>query len=282
MISRIVAVDPKNPGAFTGLLPDIPMEPGPGAPLLMGYELVGTAAGILAADCLEDAVTLRWIAVTPPCRRRGVASRLLAKLCELAGKEGVVRMDAVACLSPGELRPLEKLLSGFGFARRDVSPSYSFPLKAVWKGPLAAAAAGKHPNAVPVHGLEGQPALREFNRRVSAAEALPYPVIEPGSLLQQSRVWVEDGKITGCLLLASCRDGIELRWLYGKGTAALLGMLSSALTAAAKSYSGETRIYMTALIPSAEALARKLAGEGITQEAPVLHFVRSLPEKESE
>lgn len=274
MLSRIVTIHPAKPGAFSSLLSSIPMEPVSGSPLLLGYELAGMAVGVLAADCLEEAVTLRWICVAPSCRRRGVASRLMEKLCELAEREGVLRMDAVACLPLEKLLPLEALLSRFGFERRDVSPVYSFPLQAVLRGPLASAAARRYPNAVPVHEMEGQPALREFNRRVADEEALPYPVIEPGKLLKESRVWVENGKITGCLLLAPCGDSLELRWLYGKGTAPLLGMLSSAACAVAESYPLGVRIHMTALVPSAEALVRRLAGEQLMEEAPALHFMR--------
>ncbi len=279
MISRIVTVNPAKPGAFAGLLPNIPMEPGSGSPLLLGCELAGMAVGVLAADCLEEAVTLRWICVAPSCRRRGVAFRLMEKLCELAERESVRRMDAVACLPPEKLLPLEALLSRFGFERKDAGPVYSFPLQAVLNGPLAPTAARNYPNAVPVHEMEGQHALREFNRRVADEEALPYPVIEPGKLLKESRVWVENGKITGCLLLAPCGDGLELRWLYGKGTASLLGMLSSAAAAVAAGHPTGIRLHMTALIPSADALVHKLAGEWLTEEAPVLHFVRSVREE---
>ncbi len=280
MLSRIVSLNPAKPGAFSSLLPDLPMEPGFGSPLLLGCELAGMAVGILAADCFDRAVTLRWIGVAPSCRRRGVASGLLEKLCQLAGREGVRRMDAVASLPPEKLRPLEALLSRFGFERRDVSQVYSFPLQAVLRGPLASAAARRYPNAVPVYELEGHPALREFNRRAAAAEMLPYPVIEPRRLLKESRVWVENGRITGCLLLADGKDSLELRWLYGKGTAPLLGMLSSAACAVAESYPSGVRIHMTALVPSAEALVRRLAGEQLMEEAPALHFMRRFSKTE--
>lgn len=276
MMSRIVTVNPDRPGGFEPLLAGVLSVPGVGSPLVLGYELSGMAAGVLVADCLEHSITVRWIGVERYCRRHGIAARLLERLCGLAIEQGVEWIDAIACLPMEELGAAEALLELNGFERMEMNPVYHFPLEAVLRGPLAAAALRSNSHVRPLAEMEGQPALREFNRHIETEEGMPYPAADPAKLLKESRVWYENGKITGCVLLAPCGDGVELRWLYGQGTEALLGLLAGASAALAESYPPQTLIHMAAMVQSAEGLARKLAGEQLIEEAPVIRFDRRL------
>ena len=45
--------------------------------------------------------------------------------------------------------------------------------------------------------------------------ALTAPFRAEELLPDASLFWVEEGRITACVLLAPCGDGVELRWLYG-------------------------------------------------------------------
>ena len=197
MMSRIVSLDPQAPGSFAPLLTGA--SPSIGAPLLLGYELCGTACGVLAADCFDDSVTLRWICVDGCCQHHGIAGELLDTLCTLAGESGAGQIDAVACLD--NKMPLETLLTHRGFVKAEEASVYSFPLSAVLGGPLAHQAARKNPRLVPLHSLPGY-LLRDFNRHIADPNGPLYPAINPDILLPESMAWLENGAVTGCVLLA--------------------------------------------------------------------------------
>lgn len=267
MISRIVSLSPQETGGFAPLLAGAP--PSIGAPLLLGYEMWGGACGALAADCFEDSVTLRWLCVDTPCRRRGIGGEMVRTLCDLAAGAGARRIDAIVCRDSSP--SLEALLVHRGFVPVEESPVYSFPLSAVLTGSLAALAAKRNPRLVPLRSLP-QYLLRDFNRRIARPDGPMYPPIEPEALLAESLAWVEKDEVTGCVLLAPCGEGVELRWLHAQGAAAVQGLLAGAVGAVAANYAPETLIHVTALIDSADALVHRLAGPQLVQHQPVVHY----------
>lgn len=274
MLSRIVSIDPRAPGGFAPLLAGA--TPPVGAPLLLGYELGGAACGALAADCFAQSVTVRWLCVDRFCRRRGIGGTLLKALCELAAENGAQMASTVVSLPPEEAVPVEKLLRAQGFRPGETSPVYSFPLSAVTDGPLAPLLRkGADRRAVPLRELSGL-LLRETSRLSARSGGPSSLAVGPEGLLPQSFAWLEGSVPTGCLLLAPCGSGIELRWLHAKGPAAVQGLLTAAASAVSAVCPPDTVIHAAAMTPSVDQLIQKLAGARLTLHPPLVQYVRLL------
>ncbi len=273
MLSRIVSVRPGEPGGYAPLLPPGVTEGFFAAPLLLGYELGGAPCGVLAADCFEHAITLRWLGVDASVRRRGIAGELLDALCALADETGVRELDAVVS-GDGE-GPVRSLLFDRGFACEDVSPVYRFPLSAVLNGPLSAALDRKEPRVTALNSLPAY-LLRDLNAALAAPDGPMYPAIDPGALLEESMAWLENGEVTACLLLAPCGEGIELRWIYSRyqSRIAVQSLFAGAARALGAHYPPQTVVHAAALIPSADTILHRLTGGQLTREDSVARYCR--------
>lgn len=271
----ILSLSPKALGGYEALLEGVDWGFQRGTPLYLGWELGGVACGILAAFCDSDTVTIAHIAVTAPCRRRGIARRLLQALCESAKHAGAGRIDCVLAASGVDRIAAEGLLWGQGFRSQESCATYCFPLKALLDGPLGS----NRPRSAKVVALSQVQShqLRAYNSHIAALKNFLHPPIHPQTLLEQvSMAWVEDGKMTGCVLLAPCGADVELQWIHAQGAAAVGALLSAACNALTQAFPPETMIHVAALEHSAEGLVKRLAGSAAVETTPVEYFERSL------
>lgn len=271
----LLVLSPKMLGGYEALLNGVHLESRGGTPLYLGWELGGVACGVLAAFCDSDTVTIAHIAVAEPCRRRGIARRLLQALCETAKHAGAVRIDCVLAVSGPDRIAAEGLLWGQGFRSQESCGTYRFALDALLDGPLGT---GRPRSAKVVSLSQVQPyQLRAYNSHIAAPKNFLHPPIHPQELLEQvSMAWIEDGKMTGCVLLAPCGADVELRWIHAQGAAAVGALLASACGALAQAFPPETMIHVAALEHSAEDLVKRLAGSAAVETTPVEYFARSL------
>ena len=279
MLSRIVSIQPDTQSVYTPLLAGVSIGDFYGTPLLLGYELGGTACGALAADCFDHSITLRWLCVDQSVQRRGIAGELLDELCTQADKEGVQELDAV--VTGDASTPIRSLLLDRGFVQMDGSPVFHFPLSAVLDGPLSAILDRQDKHVVPLRSVPAY-LLRSFNNRIAAPDAFIHPPIDPDTLLEESVAWVEKDKITACLLLSACGNGVEVRWIYSfnQNAAAIQWMLAGAANALGLHFPPQTPIYATALVPSVEPIVSRLAGNALSTDASVVRFCRK-PEQDN-
>ena len=279
MLSRIVSIQPGTQGVFAPLLAGVSIGDFYGMPLLLGYELGGTACGALAADCFDHSITLRWLCVDQSVQRRGIAGELLDELCAQADKEGVQELDAV--VTGDASTPIRSLLLDRGFVQMDGSPVYHFPLSAVLDGPLSAILDRQDKHVVPLRSVPAY-LLRSFNNRIAAPDAFIHPPIDPDTLLEESVAWMEKDKITACLLLSACGNGVEVRWIYSfnQSVAAIQWMLAGAANALGLHFPPQTPIYATALVPGVEPIVSRLAGNALSTDASVVRFCRK-PEQDN-
>ena len=279
MLSRIVSIQPDTQSVYTPLLAGVSIGDFYGTPLLLGYELGGTACGALAADCFDHSITLRWLCVDQSVQRRGIAGALLDELCTQADKEGVGELDAVVT---GESpTPIRSLLLDRGFVQMDGSSVCHFPLSAVLEGPLSAILDKQDKHVVPLRSVPAY-LLRSFNNRIAAPDAFIHPPIDPGTLLEESVAWMEKDEITACLLLSACGSGVEVRWIYSlhQKLTAIQWMLVGAANALSRHFPPQTPIYVAALVPSVEPIVRRLAGDALSTDASVVRFCRK-PEQDN-
>lgn len=267
MISRIVSLNPNATGSFAPLLAGA--SPCCGTPLVMGFELGNLACGALAADCFEDAVTLRWLAVDKFCRRRGIAEQLLEKLCELAANAGAKHIDAIICQD--SMEPMEYLLIRKGFTPLEQTPVYSFPLSVVLNGPLHPLDRKKDRRVVALNSLPSY-LLQKFNRRIADYNESVHLNIDHNAILPESVAWLENEKITGCLLLAPCGNDVEIRWLYSDSAISLQGMISEAARLFVANHSAQTIVHASALTPNITAFIQKLAGDELTVHPSMVRY----------
>ena len=275
MLSRIVSIQPNAQGAFAPLLAGGLLEDFYGTPLLLGYELGGTACGALAADCFDHFITLRWLCVDQSVQRRGIAGELLDELCTQADKEGVQELNAV--VTGDASTPIRSILLDRGFVQMDRSPVYHFPLSAVLDGPLSAILDKQDKHVVPLRSVPAY-FLRSFNNHIAAPDAFIHPPIDPETLLEESVVWVEKDKITACILFSTCGSGVEVRWIYSfnQNPATIQWMLVGAANALSRRFPPQTPIYVTALVPSVEPIVHRLAGDELSTDAGVVRLCRRL------
>lgn len=279
MLSRIVSIQPNAQGVFAPLLAGELLEDFYGTPLLLGYELGGTACGVLAADCFDHSITLRWLCVDQSVQRRGIAGELLDALCTQADKEGVQEIDAVVT---GEAStPIRSLLLDRGFEQMDVVPVYHFPLSALLDSPLSAMLNRQEPHVVSLCSVPSY-LLRNFNNFIAAPDDFIHPPVNPDTLLEESLAWMEKDKMTACLLLAACGSGVEVRWMYSlnQNPAITQWMLVGAAKALSRRFPPQTPVYVTALVPSVESIVCRLAGEALSTDASVVHLRRK-PEQDN-
>ena len=275
MLSRIVSIQPDTQSVYTPLLAGVSIGDFYGTPLLLGYELGGTACGALAADCFDHSITLRWLCVDQSVQRRGIAGELLDELCTQADKEGVEELDAV--VTGDASTPIRSLLLERGFVQMDRSPVYHFPLSAVLDGPLSAILDRQDKHVVPLRSVPAY-LLRSFNNHIAAPDAFIHPPIDPGTLLEESVAWMERDKITACILLSTCGSGVEVRWIYSfnQNPTTIQWMLVGAANALSRRFPPQTPIYVTALVPSVEPVVCRLAGNALSTDASVVRFCRRL------
>ena len=278
MFSRIVSLKPGQPGGYAPLLEGTGKDGFMGTPLLLGYEMGGAPCGVLAADCFDTAITVRWLCVDSACQGRGIAGTLLDALCALADEQGVESLDAV--ISGEEDCPIRSLLQDRGFVREDASPVYRFPLSAVLQGPLSAVLEKQNPKIIPLHSAPAY-LIRDLNRHTAASA---YPPMDVNGLLEESLAWLENGEITACLLLAECDGGVEIRWIYSrsKNPAALQGLFAGAAGALSRKYPPQTWIHAVAMAPNVDAVIRRLVGDPLTVGGSVVRFCRRLDRGEEQ
>lgn len=274
-MKQIHLIDIHSPGAYKPFLEGWNISSFMGTPLVLGYGLGGMASGILIADCFDNAITLKWIAVDKRCQGRGIGKRLLESFCTMAAEAGAKRIDAVVCLSPEVAEQVDALLYYRGFRKSDSNSSYSLPLESVSKGALSKLLKKTDVRMRTLDKVKKYYIL-EYNQKVKNFSKENYQPIVPEELLPESVLWIEKDEVRGCVLLASCGDGIELRMLSGSGNQMLAFLLAKACENLTKKYAKDTKIYITALVDSADRLVQKLAGDSAVLEHPVIHYKKEL------
>ena len=265
-MTTIVSIDPRHPGAYAPLLAGSLPAGERGVPVALGCEESGCARAALAAFCVAEDVIIRRVSVDGTCRRRGMGTALVQALCRAAAASGVRRAEAY--VSPSEQDQGQEEESAL---------VCTVPLSVLTSGPLGGSAPRQ---AIP---LETVPAykLRAFQAAyVRAGRGAELPDLR-GLLGRESMVWLENGEIQGCVLLAPSGQNVEILWLYASGAQAVRGMLSAACRALSRSFPPKTLVRAATLLPSETELMRKLGGESFRQESAICVFTRQLQAEEA-
>lgn len=264
---EIVRVSPNAPGAYSALMAGAGQSAG-GETIALGYSLSGVPCGALVADCLDSSLLLRWICVDASFQNRGIAGRLLEALLARAKQAEIVSVDAVVCLAENQHSYVEALLRQHGFMCAETRPVFRLPLSSVLSGPLAAGIRTISANVAALNTLRSYQ-LRDFNHHIVSSG---YEKIRPEELLQESRVWLENDRVTGCILFAPCGGDIELRWIYGSGSEVVRGLSTAGAAALAERYPPETVIHAAALLPTTGKLLKRISGKDLESEATVARW----------
>lgn len=272
-MKQITRIDIESPGAYQPLLAGFEKRDFIGTPLILGYRISDMACGILLADCVENVAVLKWIAVDKNCQKRGIGGRLLEAFCKLVKEAEMSYIDAVVCLPAGEAKKADAFLEPRGFRQKESRESYSLCLETVSQGALSKLF-GKKEKCMKALKEATSYQIRNYNQSIGEANEENFMPIVLEELLPESVVWIENDKIEGCVLLAPCGNGIELRMLSGNGSQMLALMLAKSCENLANKYPMDTKIYITTLVDSAKRLVEKLAGDSIVLEKPVLHYVK--------
>ena len=264
-------VDMNSPGAYQPFLVGWDKSSFIGVPLVLGYQIGGMACGILIADNLKESITLKWIAVDQNCQGRGIGKRLIDGLYQIAEEAGITQIDAIVCLPLEAAEKVNSFLYHRGLRKKNSTESYSISLETISKGPLAKLFKNKD---IHIRTLKETASyhIRNYNQKHHKEEG--FQIIIPEELLPESVVWMEEEEIQGCVLLASCGEGIELRLLSGNGSQMLASMLAKACDHLIDKYPMDTKIYVTTLVDSAKRLVTNLAGNSIVLENPVSHYIK--------
>lgn len=249
---------------FAGAFDDMPE----GEAILLGYTQEDMACAALAAIQVEEVVLLRWVMVEESCRRQGIGRQLIKALCQYAAANGIREVDAVVCLPKKEQAVAKALLLSGGFQLTEQNSIFSLPLSTVLEGPLAVRIKKAPHSGVVSFAEVSNFQIKEFNFNVLRQEGLP-PVQISQLLTDCSFAWLEKEKITGCILLASCGEDVEIRWLYGQKPLAVQEMISAAAAALAERYDSAIHIYAASMQPSVESLIRKISGGRLREEQTV-------------
>lgn len=272
-MKQITRIDINSPGEYQPFLTGWKQKDFQGIPLILGYRISDMAGGVLIADCMENMAVLKWITVDENCQRRGIGGRLWDAFCNIVEDAGITHVDALVCLSFEEAEKADVFLEHRGFRKKDSKESYSFSLGTVCRGVLSKMFKNKNIHIQSLYEVAAYQ-IRSYNQQISDLTVGEFMPIVPEELLPESVVWIEDEKIKGCALLASCGNGIELRMLSGNGSQMLALMLAKASENLAHKYSMDTKIYVAALVDSAKRLVEKLVGDSVVLESPVSHYVK--------
>lgn len=267
-MNPISRIDINNPGDFapmlTGALDGCPK----GEVILLGYKEKDKPSGVLAAVEVEDAIMLRWLVVEEEFQRQGIASKLISVLNQYAEAKNLREIDCVVCLPKKEQEIVKKLLLKNNFQMTEQDKMFSFPISAISEGVF-----GTHiekafrSNVKALSGISNIQ-IQEFNLRIMEEEGF-IPIVPSKLLTDYSFVWLEEGRVTGCILLAPCDEGIEIQWLYGEKPLAVQEMILAAAKVMVQSVPAETRIYATVMQPSVENMIRKLGSNELKEEQTV-------------
>lgn len=179
------------------------MVPVAGTPLILGYETGGMACGALYAICTRSDIVISWISVYEPMRGRGIGSAMLETLCERAEEIGADEVSAVVCLPEKALKSAERLLQLHQFRKTEESPAFRFRLADVQPELKKEKTDAEHSHIVPFSQLSTKQ-LTAFNQMLTAGNGNLYPPVIMNEILPaQSFAWVEEKRITGCILLAN-------------------------------------------------------------------------------
>ena len=253
---NFVSISPGSPGLYAPFLGPALNAPVQGRPFLLGCEIGRVACGALAASFQREGVRLLWVSVAPACQGRGMGRLMMGRFMEAVSASGAELAEAAFVLDGPAQIPAASLLRGAGFREAGELPCFSFPLSAALEGPLAAVPAGD-PH---VRSLSQLPAgaFQSLNREMAALTA-PF---RAGELLPDASLfWVEEGRITACVLLAPCGDGVELRWLYGSQPRALQHLLAGAMRAVERSVSPHAAVQVLPLEERVERLLCRLLAQ---------------------
>ncbi|HIS79478.1 MAG TPA: GNAT family N-acetyltransferase [Candidatus Caccousia stercoris] len=278
-MTTIVSIDPCHPGAYAPLLAGSLPTGERGVPVALGCEESGCARAALVAFCVAEDVIIRRVSVDGTCRRRGMGTALVQALCRAAAASGVRRAEAY--VSPSEQDQGQEaacsLFRACGFEEEESALVCTVPLSVLTSGPLGGSAPRQ---AIP---LETVPTykLRAFQASyVRAGRGAELPDLR-GLLGRESMVWLENGEIQGCVLLAPSGQNVEILWLYASGAQAVRGLLSAACRALSRSFPPKTLVRAATLLPSEIELMRKLGGESFRQESAICVFTRQLQAEEA-
>lgn len=262
----------RSPGVFTPLLKECFLPGEKGAPILLGCEENGRARAALAALCVEDRAIIRRVCVDKPCIRQGMGRDLVQAFCNAAAKTGLRAVEAYACLPAEKQDAIRGFLQACGFQEEESAQLCAIPLGSIASSRLGNGALSQF--TVPLAeapSSEWRIFLGQLARR-----GLSKPFSMNGLLRQESMVWMEGGRITGCILLASDGESLEVRWLYAENQKAVMALLAAAYRAASARFSPETTVYAAAAIPSAAEIMKRLGGDRCRNPADVLAFARPL------
>ncbi len=269
---KMVSIPYRNPGVFAPLLKGCFLAGEKGVPILIGCEEGEHARAALAALYVEDRAILRWVCVDSLCRRKGLGRDLVEAFCSAVSSADIRSIEAYACLPTEKQGTIRDFMGKCRFRMEQSTPLYAVPLGAI----LYSRITQRELTPFAVSYANVSP----YQWRLLLGKLARYNLPEPHSLhrllRQESMVWLEDGKITGCILLVSDGESLEVRWLYAESQKIIAPLISAACRAASARFSVDTTVYAAATIPSVAELMKRLGGDEFQNPDDVLTFVRLL------
>lgn len=252
----IQIVNPEKPGGFSSFLIGHEENLTKEDVIILGAKNGEQAAGILILRCYRNPLYIEYINVDPSTDIPEVMDSLLKKVLEL--KEMLQIESVTAFYMSGDKEYLYDAYLRNGFVVQKEDPCYSFCLGDVSYSPLASANLSTD-NVLPVSRVPDY-AVEQFSRSIGNRNTFNKSARERLNAMNQDLTFaiLEDKKITGCILVSSCGDGLTINALFGNGSKDTIRLIQSALTKANELYPPETVIYIETLIDSAQNLVEKL------------------------
>ena len=267
-MESIFKIDPKNPGDFAPMLTGGVEDISEGKIILLGCKEKDKPTGILVATEIEDVIMLRWIVVEKEFQRQGIASKLISTLYQYANAKNVSEIDCVVCLPEKEQEIAKKMLMKNNFYMEEQHKMFSFTLSSVKESIFGVHMEKAFHTNIKRLSEVSNVAIQEFNSKIIKKEGF-LPIVPSNLLTDYSLVWIEEGMVRGCLLLAYCDGGLEIQWIYSEKPLAVQELILAAAKIMVQSFPAETRIFATAVHSSVENLIRKLGNDHLKEEQTV-------------
>jgi GNAT superfamily N-acetyltransferase len=259
--ARLTFIDERNIDLFG---PFLRRETGAAAGsggLRLGCVTDGVAVGAIAAQLRRSGAYIESVAVAPSYRRRGLSAFMLIGLIGLLRDTGSARAYALASGAEDNAEAVRALLRGAGFELESADNVYTYRLSDIRERPLVQKMAGETEDGR-IFSLSAAPEfyLRQLGARISAhggADGLA----EADDMDREAGVlFCNTDGVSACMLIASDKDGPEVRWLHGESQGALHAVVAAGIRRTLKRYGDDAQVRIAAVHPGADNIVTKLLG----------------------
>ena len=257
-----ITLQPEQLEAFRPLLPEefersLAEEP---EVLALGAVEERLPAGVLVFALEPAQIRMTWLCVAEENRGRGVARALVRRLEKQARRDPEASRIFADVPKSSPLNPAFTLLLTEGwmpvpFSMRSCSCTLARLSEGeFWQRDMSEA--GVHPLS-----QISEPMLRAYSSLLEEESApVELPLRPENCDPDVSMGYVKDGRLLGCILLASREDGLDLFFAHARQEAreGVARLFHAAQRRAAAKYPPETRLSLAALTPEAARLAERL------------------------